>query len=107
MVIDIFMRNDNRRYDACATYDLDTKETIVKKGSRVSESISSAKSFKGANAIKTKRELFVINGVVTTDVVFKSASTAGNFVTGHSTNGMSAWKDEKGFFLKRIIQDER
>lgn len=37
------------------------------------------------------------------DTVFKSLSTAENFVTGGSTDGMSAWKDSSGKKLKELL----
>lgn len=40
------------------------------------------------------------------DVTFKSASTAANFVTGTSTNGLKVWKDKKGTTLKELISSE-
>ena len=41
--------------------------------------------------------------VLQKDMVFKSASTAANFVTGSSTNGLTAWKDKDGRTIKEII----
>ena len=41
--------------------------------------------------------------VLLIDVAFKSASTAANFVTGSSTNGLTAWKDSDGKTIKDII----
>ena len=41
------------------------------------------------------------------DVPFKSASTAANFVTGASTNGLTAWKDENGKTLKAILAERQ
>jgi hypothetical protein len=49
------------------------------------------------------RETNVKDGKVIKDVCFKSASTAANFVTGSSTNGMLAWKDKDGNNLKEIL----
>ena len=37
---------------------------------------------------------------------FRSPSTAANFVTGNSTNGLLAWKDENGRTLKEILNDK-
>lgn len=39
------------------------------------------------------------------DAVFKSSSTAANFVTGTSTNGLMAWKNEDGIKLKQLISE--
>lgn len=54
----------------------------------------------------TTRSLTVLKGnVLQTDVAFKSASTAANFVTGTSTNGLTAWKDKDGKTIKEIITE--
>ena len=45
----------------------------------------------------------VVNNVLQTDMIFKSASTAANFVTGNSTNGLIAWKNKDGVILKTLI----
>ncbi|EFA23833.1 hypothetical protein BIFGAL_02942 [Bifidobacterium gallicum DSM 20093 = LMG 11596] len=43
--------------------------------------------------------------MVSKDVHFKSASTAANFVTGASTNGMAAWKTKDGKSIKDALVD--
>ena len=45
------------------------------------------------------------DGVVSKDVHFTSASTAANFVTGASTNGMTAWKTKDGKTLKEAVSN--
>ena len=40
---------------------------------------------------------------IKTNVQFKSSSSAANFVTGMSTNGLLAWKNEDGIPLKNLI----
>ena len=79
-----------------AEYDPTDKRFIVLKGSKVSENISSAPTFKSVKAVKTLREKYVVNRMVIENVCFKSSSTAGNFVTGRSTDGPSTWKDKNG-----------
>ena len=39
------------------------------------------------------------------DVAFKSASTAANFVTGRSTNGLITWKNSDGIILKSLLSE--
>jgi hypothetical protein len=63
-----------------------------------------SEKFRGSNTIEAFREKYVVNGVVKEDVVFKSASTAANFVTGSSTNGLTSWKTEEGVQLRAIIK---
>ena len=91
---------------AIAEYDPTTKTTIVKKGSTVSPSVRTSGKFHSANAIVKLRELHCKDSKTIEDVVFRSASTAANFVTGQSTNGLKAWKDEDGHSLKEILLSE-
>ncbi len=90
--------------EAIAEYDPDKKACVVKKGSKVSDDISYTEKFKGANTIEKYRAKYVKDGVVLEDAPFKSSSTAANFVTGRSTNGLTAWKDENGVSLKALLQ---
>lgn len=82
------------------------KTFVVKKGSKISESISHSEKFRGARSIEKNRLQYVANRIVVADVVFKSPSTAANFVTGCSTNGLTTWKDENGVSLKEILGKE-
>ena len=77
---------------ATGDYNPDTKECVVKKGSKVSVGVAHSEKFRGANTIEKYRAEYVKDGIVSKDVHFKSASAAANFVTGTSTNGMTAWK---------------
>lgn len=56
----------------------------------VSANISQAPTFKSKKSIEKARAGTVKNGKVIQDVSFKSPSSAGNFVTGRSTDGLSA-----------------
>lgn len=42
---------------------------------------------------------------VKAEVTFKSASTAAIFVTGGSTNGLTAWKTKEGKTIKEAIKE--
>lgn len=53
MLIDVYLKH--RNYDATRTFNFDTKETIVKKGSVVSEDVSTAPMFRSANSIRKLR----------------------------------------------------
>ncbi len=54
----------------------------------------------------SKSRIGVVDGArVIKDMSFKSVSTAANFVTGASTNGLTAWKDESGKTLKAILAE--
>ncbi len=101
----LYLKSRNDRFDAIAEYNIKTGAFIVLKGSRVSDSISTAPTFRGAKAIEKQRLLHVMENVVQDDVVFRSASTAGNFVTGNSTDGLSYWKDVTGKKLKQLLTE--
>lgn len=98
----LYLRSKNA--DAVAEYNPSTRVFIVKKGSRVSPDISHSEKFRGAKTIEKNREQYVRDGIVIKDATFKSSSTAANFVTGRSTNGLTVWKDKNGISLKMILQ---
>ena len=76
------MKKDRIGVEAYAQYDTETKETVVLKGSLLSENISQAKTFRGAKSIIKFRDGVVgEDNRLVVDVTFKSSSTAGNFVT--------------------------
>lgn len=95
----VYLKNSSGA-DAKGEYSTTTKQLIVKKGSVVSKTVSNA-NFRGLKSIVRNRELFVKNGIVIKDVPFNSPSTAANFVTGHSSNGLTRWKDQTGKNLKK------
>lgn len=84
-------------------YDIETKQLVVLKGSMITEEIRYSAKFRGAKVIEKRRQGTVKNGKVMKDISFSSASTAANFVTGYSTNGLLAWRDENGRRLKDVI----
>ena len=75
------------------------------KDSVISEKISYSEKFRSSKSIEKSR-IGVTDGTrVIKDVYFKNASTAANFVTGTSTNGLIAWKDEDGKSLKLLLTE--
>lgn len=106
MEITVFLKTKDGA-NAKAVYNTETKECIVKKKSVVTSSISKAPTFKSVKSIKKQRDEFVKDNVVVQDVHFKSSSSAGNFVTGRSTDGMHAWKDKNGVPLKNLVSSEK
>lgn len=103
----VFLKRRNSVVDAIGEYNMQTKECIVLKGSIVSDKIAYSEKFRGAASIEKSREGKIKNSKVVEDVLFKSASTAANFVTGASTNGLVAWKDENGKSLKELIKGDK
>ena len=99
----LYLERKKSNVKAVAEYDEKTGTFTVLKGSIVSDSISYAKKFRGTKSIEANRAGTVSNGEVIKDVFFKSSSTAANYVTGSSTNGLIAWKDDKGVPLKALL----
>ena len=85
-------------------YDPIKKIFIIFKGAKVSEEVSTAPHFRGAKKILFYRKKYTRNGIVTSDVTFRSPSTAANFITGTSTNGLIAWKSKQGVTLREMIK---
>ena len=101
----LYIKRKNKTIEAVAEYDLKNGSVTVLKGSTVSATIAYSKKFRGAKSIEKSRSEYVENGVVIKDAYFKSASTAANFVTGSSTNGLTAWKSENGNTLQSILKE--
>ena len=101
--MNVVLTNRGNTYSAKGIYDPSTKALIVKAGSRVSSDIAHSPSFRGNKAIEKLRVQYVVNGITTEDVHFKSPSTAANFVTGRSSNGMILWKTEEGLTLNQAL----
>lgn len=99
----VFLVRSKGGISAVGDYNTETKELVVFKGSIVSETISYTNRFRGATSINKRREVYVRDRMVIKDVSFRSASTAANFVTGSSTNGLTAWKTESGMKLKDAV----
>lgn len=102
----LYLQRKRNNIDAVAEYDTVANTFTVLKGSRISAEIAHTGTFRGAKSIEKSRIGIVINDTTTTDVVFKSSSTAANFVTGSSTNGLTAWRNEDGRTLKEILNSE-
>ena len=102
-MFNLVLKGRKGQFDARGTYDPEKKKFIVKKGSLVSSTISHSEKFRGGDGIQKKRETTTKDGRTIVDVEFKSPSTAANYVTGSSTNGMVAWKDKNGVPLKSLI----
>ena len=105
MKLKLFMKKDRIGVDAKATFDTETKETVVMRGSKLAPTISDAPTFRGRKTIEKSREGCVVDNIFQKDLVFKSPSTAGNIVTGRSTDGMQAWRTENGRTLKEALTE--
>lgn len=105
MLMNLYMKIDRIGVDAKAKFDTETRQTTVLKKSVISSSISEAPTFRGRKTIMKAREGCVKDNVLQKDLTFKSPSTAGNIVTGRSTDGMRAWRTEDGRTLKEALSD--
>ncbi len=93
--------------DAKARYDVKKQDFVVLKGSKLSSKIANSAKFRGSETIAKKRAGVVDeNNVLLKDIYFKSSSTAANFVTGYSCNGLEVWRDSKGIRLKDVLKGE-
>lgn len=101
----LYIKRKNKTIESVAEYNLENGSVTVLKGSTVSTNIAYSEKFRSAKSIEKCRSEYVENGIVIKDVYFKSASTAANFVTGSSTNGLTAWKNENGKTLKCILKE--
>lgn len=101
----LYIKRSKANIDATAEYNPESKDFVVLAGSKVSEKIAYSEKFRGSKSIEKSRLGTVENSLVICDVVFKSASTAANYVCGSSTNGLTAWKDENGTTLKCLIEE--
>lgn len=99
----VLLRMNRSNVEAVGEFDPKTRALIVKKGSAVSQDVSTSRSFRGGDTIIKLRKEYVEKGVVVEDVAFKSPSTAANFITGRSTNGLIAWRNSKGQTIKEIL----
>ena len=102
----VYLKTATASYSAVGEYDLNTKELVVLPGSIVSENISHTMTFTADVRIEAQRKEFVEGREVKKPAKFKSPSTAANFVTGRSTNGLISWKDENGKTLKSILSEK-
>lgn len=101
----LYITQRNSDVSAIGEYDSATKAMTVLKGSIVSSDVAHSEKFRGAKTIEKNRHLVVVDGVVVEDITFKSSSTAANFVTGRSSNGLIVWKDKAGRTLKSILTE--
>ena len=99
----VFLIRDQKGIRAQGEYDIETKKMTVLAGSVVSDSVAKTAKFRGAKSIEKSRDGVLKGGVLQRDIAFTSASTAANFVTGTSTNGLTAWKNEKGVSIKEML----
>lgn len=101
----LYILKRNSSVSAVGEYNPATKTMTVLKDSIVSSDIAHSEKFRGTKTIEKNRQAYVVDNVVVEDIIFKSSSTAANFVTGRSFNGLLVWRDEAGRTLKEILME--
>lgn len=101
----VYISSRKKDFYAEGEFNINNRELIIKKGAKVSSEIKYSEKFKGANTIEKLRNGKIKDNILQEDISFKSPSTAANFVTGRSTNGLITWKDKSGTKLKEIIKN--
>ncbi|MGN8806874.1 MULTISPECIES: DUF4357 domain-containing protein [unclassified Blautia] len=105
MELELFLKTRGKEYRANAVFK--DGVMVVKKGSLVNTKLADhIRGGKKAKSYLEDRQYVDSNGVVLKDCVFRSPSTAAQFVTGNSTNGNLAWKTKDGIKLKDILREE-
>lgn len=103
--MEVFLSNRKGTVNAKGIYNEKEGSLIVCKGSIISTEIAGG-TFRSADTVKRLRNnVEIVKGnKVVNDVVFKSPSSAANFVTGTSTNGLQAWKNKDRISLKKLLE---
>ena len=102
----LFLVRRDGTVNATVEYDPIKKTFTVIKGSKISASVALNTKFRSAKSIEKAREGIVLDQILQKNVVFKSASTAANFITGASTNGLIALKNSKGKTLRELLGEK-
>lgn len=102
----IYLKKPRSGVYAEGNYNFDTRETIVYSGAQVSSDVREYKSTMASDKLNELRAKFVKDNILQQDLTFSSASTAGFFVTGRSTNGMVAWKNEENIKIGELFNPE-
>jgi len=102
----VFLSSKKKAFSATGEYNPSTNEVTVKKGSILSASISGSQTFRSRKSVEKQREGIVKNNVLQKDMSFNSPSSAANFVTGSSTNGIRVWKTQDGKTIKELLEEK-
>ena len=103
MKISIYLKSveNGKNYDAFGFFT--DNKVIVSKGSKINKN----RKYKNSQIVESLLEDKNIIGsdfILKMDVEFSSLSTAGCFVTGNSTNGLTRWKVQPGISLKKYLE---
>lgn len=101
----VYINSSKSNIKAIGEFNKITRELLVLKGSKISENIAHSEKFRGAKSIEKQREGKIRNNILLEDIKFKSSSTAANFVTGRSSNGLIVWKNKDGKTIKELVNE--
>lgn len=105
MKINIELKSRSNAYAAEAIYE--DGIITVRVGSKIQMDFAShIKGGKIAKGYRENPEYVDKEGIVIKECIFSSPSTAAQFVTGRSTNGLTAWKVDKKTTLKEYLSNQ-
>ncbi len=78
---------------------------LLLKGSKVSQILSASCKDSIRDLHNEYSNCIDVNGILMTDIMFKSSSSAAMFVSGSSLNGKVYWKDSTGILLKDLLKE--
>lgn len=105
MMIDITLTNRGGLFAANGVYD--GEKVIVKKGGFVNPNFATCiRGGKQSKKYRNDRNYVSVKYEIVKDCVFKSPSTAAQFVTGRSVSGYYAWKVNSGKRLGDYLKDK-
>ncbi len=102
MNIKVYLLTRDNECDAVGIYNGESLKVL--KGSKIRSTF--AEHVKGGKTAKRYREdssMVDCNNILLQDCVFRSPSTAAQFVTGASVNGLLSWHIDKKTSLKRFL----
>ncbi len=106
MRTNIYMLAKHGQFDASGIYE-DGMVTVLP-GSRIC--LNLAEHVRGGKkktlGYRNNPEYVDESGIVLKECVFKSASTAAQFVSGNTINGLTAWKIKPKVTLKKWIESQ-
>lgn len=104
--MEVFLKSRKGFYREYGIYNEEKHTLTVFNGSQVSKNISEGTFRSSKNILKHRLEVCDDQERVIKDICFNSASSAVNFITGVSTNGLVTWKNIDGRCLKELIGGE-
>lgn len=90
-----------------ATGEYDEGKITVLKGSKINPVIAFPQMSPMLVQMREDKSFVSAEGVVLSDIMFSSPSSAAQFVTGRSVNGLIAWRPNDEMSLKEYLKKDR